>query len=181
MTEFIEILEEEIKPENKILYKYSGIFSQDIIKEYANKLSKLSACNKKTKRRLFYVFVELGQNIGFYSEQREYFDNKSIGIGNVIIYENNDEYGFLIGNFINKKALDVLEKKCKIINSLDRNSLREFKIYQRNLIPGTNGGAHIGLIMVALTTRKKIELKTYSLNDNEYYFSINVKVSKKDI
>ncbi len=74
----------------------------------------------------------------------------------------------------------MLEKKCKIINSLDRKSLREFKIYQRNLIQGTNGGAHIGLIMVALTTRKKIELYTYSIENNNNFFSINVKVNKTE-
>ena len=58
-------------------------------------------------------------------------------------------------------------------------SLREFKIYQRNLIPGTNGGAHIGLIMVSLTTRKKIDLDTYLIKMKDNFFSINVKMSKK--
>ncbi|MEA3452335.1 MAG: hypothetical protein U9Q83_10600, partial [Bacteroidota bacterium] len=89
MTEFIEILEKNVAPDNKILHKYVGVFDQDTIKKFANILSNLSVHNKKAQRRLFYVFVELGQNVGYYSGLRQDNEKKSVGIGNVIIYENN--------------------------------------------------------------------------------------------
>ncbi len=180
ISSFTKILEKKLEAEDIILYEYNGPFTQKIVKEYAFHINKLTASNKIAQRRLFYVFVELAQNVGFYSDHRTLVGNKEYGIGSLIIYENKKSYGFIIGNYIVENALKVLEQKCEIINNLDRESLREFKIYQRNLIPGTNGGAHIGLIMTALTTRKKIEMDTYSIKNNDNFFSINVKISKEE-
>ncbi len=178
---FNEFIKSEISENDKIVSQYSGNFGQAVVKDYAFKLSKLSAEYNVTQRRIFYVFVELAQNVGFYSDNYEEIDGKKVGIGSFIIYENEQYYGFILGNVINSEALNVLERKCRIINSLDRDSLREFKRHQRNLIPGTNGGAHIGLIMVALTTREKLDYKILKINDNFSFFSINVKLEKEKV
>lgn len=181
LSYFADQLESKLRHGDKLLHQYGGPFNQDIVKKYAHLLSTIAQENKVAQRRLFYVFVELAQNVGYYSDFRtEENEDNSVGIGNTILYENDESFGFMIGNYINENALKVLERKCEIINNLDRESLREFKIYQRNLIPGTNGGAHIGLIMVALTTRKKIELDTYTTNENKNFFSINVRISKQE-
>ncbi|MBN2662822.1 MAG: SiaB family protein kinase [Bacteroidales bacterium] len=177
--DYNSFLEKQLKNNQKIIYDYSGIFDQEIVKKYAFILTKLSKQYIVTQRRLFYVFVELGQNIGYYSDETEKIGEKNIGKGNLLVYEADDHIGFIIGNVINNKALNVFLRKCKIINSLDRDSLREFKRYQRNLIPGTNGGAHIGLIMVALTTRKKIDVDVLKIDDEYSFFSINVNVEKE--
>jgi len=176
-VDYSNFLEEQIKKDQKIIENYSGIFDQEIVKKYVFQLSKLSKGFIITQRRLFYVFVELGQNVGYYSDEKD--ETLGKGKGNLIIYESDNQIGFIIGNVINNEAKNVLLKKCKIINSLDRDSLREFKRFQRNLIPGTNGGAHIGLIMVALTTRKNIDVNVLEIDDKYSFFSINVSVEKK--
>ncbi len=177
--DFTTFLQKQTNDNDKIIYEYSGIFNQETVKEYAFKLNKLSKDYIITQRRLFYVFVELGQNIGFYSTEREKFENRTVGVGNLLIYENENQIGFITGNVIDNSALRVLSQKCKIINSLDREALREFKRYQRNLIPGTNGGAHIGLIMVALTTRKKLDINILEIDKEKTFFSLNVKIEKE--
>lgn len=182
MTELIvynDFLKSQLSNSEKLIYEYNGVFDQEIVKKYAFELNKLSKNYVITQRRLFYVFVELGQNVGYYSDTRIEKKNNKIGCGNLVIYENNKHIGFVIGNEINNAALKVLLQKCKIINSLNREELREFKRYQRNLIPGTNGGAHIGLIMVALTTRKKLEIKVFNKKEKKSFFTINVKVDKE--
>ncbi len=104
MIDNTKLLEEKLDFKHNILYKYTGSFNQTVIKEYASKLNEISVNNKRAQRQLFYVFVELGQNVGYYSERREDGDDKTIGIGDLIIYENEEDYGFIIGNYINKDA-----------------------------------------------------------------------------
>lgn len=176
---FNDFIKNQIQKDQSIIYNYSGIFDQEIVKKYAFNLTKISKDYIVTQRRLFYVFVELGQNVGYYSDEKEKVEDKEVGKGQIIVYESEKSIGFIIGNKINNKALNVLTKKCTIINSLDRDALREFKRYQRNLIPGTNGGAHIGLIMVALTTRKKLDVNVLEFDDEYSFFSINVNVDKE--
>ncbi|MBN2893974.1 MAG: SiaB family protein kinase [Bacteroidales bacterium] len=179
--QFNEFLKEQILDEEKIIYEYDGFFDQDHVKDFAFKLSKLTKDFDVTQRRLFYVFVELAQNVGFYSDQKATNGIKEVGKGHLIIYEKENHIGFIIGNVINTGALNVLHRKCRIINSMDRDSLREFKRHQRNLIPGTNGGAHIGLIMVALTTREKLNFRIREINDDFSFFTLNVKLLKEKI
>lgn len=176
--EIKEFIKNNRSEDETILQEYSGIFNQSLVKKYALTLSKL--CNEYivTQRRIFYIFVELAQNVGYYSDYKEKVGNKEIGAGEMLIYETEKEIGFSIGNIINNSALNVLRRKCKIINSMDRESLREFKRHQRNLIPGTNGGAHIGLIMVALTTRKKLDFKILEIDENMSFLAIDVKIEK---
>jgi len=172
---------EQIVRENRsqIITQYQGIFDQNVVRDNASLLNKTLKKYVITQRRMFYVFVELGQNIGYYSDERAEKNEKNTGVGSLIIYENNENVGFILCNKINNKALSVLERKCRIINTMDREELREYKRHQRNLIPGTNGGAHIGLIMVALTTRKKLDVKTIPIDDDFSYFVINVKMKKE--
>ena len=174
-TKYLQAL---LPKDSSILEKYSGIFGQDVIKKYATKLDRLTSRYLVTQRRIFYVFVELAQNVGFYSQEKKINNGKEVGIGDLVIYETANTIGFIIGNVINTSALKVLRRKWKIINSLDRVSLREFKRHQRNLIPGTNGGAHIGLIMVALTTRKNLDTNIIELKEGKSFFSINVEIEK---
>lgn len=172
-----EVLEET---ESKV-FEYSGIFDQEHVKKFAFELSKLTTDYEMTQRRIFYVFVELAQNVGYYSDFKNTNKEKEVGVGSLIIYESEDYIGFNIGNVINTPSLKVLHRKCRIINSMDRDSLREFKRHQRNLIPGTNGGAHIGLIMVALTTRSNLDFRILDINDDFSFFSLNVKIKKEKI
>jgi len=161
------------------IYTYEGIFDKDIISLFSKKISLVTKYYPRSQKRLFPVFIELAQNISYYSESRYLIgDEKETGVGALLIGETQDYFYFLVGNEIGQKPLDVLSKKCEIINSLEREELREYKRQQRNLIPGTNGGAHIGLIMVSLTTKRPLNMKIYEFQKNKYYFTILVEVEK---
>lgn len=181
VEEYIVFLKEQLLPEENVLMEYEGPFGQSFIRETAIEINKLVNNFPQTQKRLFYIFVELAQNVGFYSEKKRIIEEKKIGEGSLLIFDNRDEIGFIIGNTINSKAFKVFERKCKIINSLDRESLRELKRFQRNLIPGTNSNAHIGLIMVSLTTRKQIELKSVKVDETNHFFSIKISVEKEGV
>ena len=171
------LIKEEIEFGMSIFYEYEGKFTNEIIKEFLYQIDKLSKNNVKLYKKLFYILIELAQNVNRYSNWRE--DDQ--GVGAVIIAENDKEVELLIGNVISNSALKVLLKKCDIINSLDRESLRLFKRQQRNLIPGTNKGAHIGLIMLALITKKPLDIRIKQINKSYSYFIIRVKIEKSQL
>lgn len=177
----LEILKEYINEDYKTVLEYEGVFSKPKIYEFAVMLNKLTMEYPAIQKKMFYVFIELAQNVSMYSDLKgEISNGKNTGKGAVIVGYTDKEYFFIIGNVVNNKALQVLIKKCEIINSLDKESLRLFKRQQRNLIPGTSGGAHIGLIMVALTTRKKLDIKIKPLGNDYSFFMIKVAISKSD-
>ena len=174
----IEFIKSTLQDDFKIEFSYDGSFNRVVFSTFRKKLLLLTKDDPYVQRKIFYIFVELAQNVAYYSSDREFYQGKDVGKGAIVIGESPDCFYFTLGNVIKKQAIDVLEKKCKIINSLNRDSLREFKRQQRNLIPGTNGGAHIGLIMVSLTTRKKLDINIIQLDETFSYFSINVKINK---
>jgi len=179
----LELLIENINEKYKtyeIVYMFEGVYDKDIISLFSKKLTTLTKFYPRAQKRLFTVFIELAQNVAYYSDLRiKVGDDKETGVGGLIIGETPDSFYFIIGNKIQDKPLDVLYKKCEIINSLDREELREFKRQQRNLITGTNGGAHIGLILVSLTTKRPLNVKVHKLEEtNEHFFTILVEVDK---
>ncbi len=162
-----------------VIDKYFGAFDRDIIVK--NLIPKLNTITKKyfiAQRKLTYVFIELAQNVGFYSDEKKEVNNKNIGAGGLLFFETPETLGFIIGNLINNKAFEVLKHKTQIINNMSREELRKLKRQQRNLIPGTNGNAHIGLIMVALTVKQPLDIFYKKINDNFNFFAIKVEVNK---
>ena len=166
--------------EDDVIMSYSGPFDTDILKVYGEKLKTLTKLHPQAGRKLFFTFIELAQNVSFYSnEKSKISDKKTAGAGTVIIGESKDKYFFVSGNVIFFNSVDTLQRKIKIINSLDREELRKYKREQRNLIPGSNGNAHIGLIMTALSTKRDINANVLKIDNKNYYFSIFVEIDKK--
>ena len=114
---FSSFLKSHLLTEEKIILEYNGVFDQSAVKHYAFQISESTKNFIVTQRRAFYVYVELAQNVGFYSEIRDKSDEKDIGIGNFLMFEAEDYFGFAVGNVVNNKAVTILKRKCKIINS----------------------------------------------------------------
>ncbi len=168
-------------PQNsKLLLSYIGKFSKTIIRDLSKEISELLRDKPQIYKKIFYVFIELAQNVRAYSDWKETDEEgEAVGIGAFLLAETPEDYYLIIGNVVNNKDLKVLLRKCEIINSLDRESLRLFKRQQRNLIPGTNQNAHIGLIMVALTTRKKLNVILKPIDENFSYFILKISIAKQ--
>jgi len=104
--------------------------------------------------------------------------NADAGIGTLVIGEFDDHYSFIAGNAV--RAEDVVEiiEKSEIINSLDRNGLREYKRKQRKLPQGSKGSAHIGLIQVALTAASPLDIEVTPIDEKHSFFTVSVNVEK---
>lgn len=165
--------------DQEILISYKGPFDKYIIAKLGGKIKMLEDLKTKEGKKIFKIFIELAQNVSFYSaENSKLGEDKNTGVGSLLIGENPDHYIFATGNSVSEKDKTILEEKCKIINSLNREDLRKFKREQRTLLPGTKGGAHIGLVMVALITGRELEVEFVKINEKYYYFTITVSIEK---
>ncbi len=158
---------------------YKGPIDDRILQAVGFYIEGLLKATPKAGRKVFKIFIELAQNISYYSAETSILpDNKEIGTGMVLINESNDYYTFMTGNLVKNDDIVSIIEKSEIINSLDHDELRQYKREQRKLPPGRKGGAHIGLIQVALTSANPLDIEVSPIDDEHSFFSIAVKIDK---
>jgi len=179
----------EIDPNKFDLFKYHSLFNQNVQISYkgpfdSNVLSVLGnyieftiGKNPKASKKIFNIFIELAQNIAHYSAEKNLF-GVDAGVGSLVISEYPVFYGFSTGNIVKNEDIIVIIEKIELINSLDRDQLREYKRKQRNLPQREKGNANIGLIQVALTSANPLDIEVTLIDDKYSFFAITVKVDK---
>lgn len=146
-----------------------GIYIEELLNQYP-----------KIARKVFKVFIELAQNISYYSAERNVFnrEKKDVGVGSFFVEESSECYKFVTGNLIKNENLDFITDKVELINSLNREELREYKRLQRKLPFGKKGGANIGLIQTSLTSQNPLDIEIKPVDEAHSFFSIGVKIDK---
>lgn len=172
-----DLFEHNSSMSDDILLSFKGPFDKKVLAVIGNTIQQFTKGHSDVGKRLFKIFIELAQNISFYSGERSAFD-ASIGVGSLLIREDEEHYYLHTGNLIKKLDAEPLLEKCEIINSLDRKGLRDFKREQRNLPRGERGTANVGLIQIALTSENPLRFRITSVNDDFSFFAIRVKVLK---
>ncbi len=163
-----------------IQISYKGPIDERILSVIGNYIEVILGKNPKASKKIFSIFIELAQNVSFYSaEFNELTDGKEIGVGTLVVGEFGNYYTFVTGNVVRNEDIIPVIEKCEIINSLDRDQLREYKRNQRRLPPGVKGGGNIGLIQVALTSCNPLDFEVTPINENYSFFSIAAKVDKE--
>lgn len=176
----INILDYHRSFDQNIHISYRGPIDEKILQAIGYYIEGVLSRHPKAGKKIFKIFIELAQNISYYSAEKSIFmkEAKEIGSGMVLIGESKDSYTFVTGNLVKNDDIYAIIEKCEIINSLDREGLREYKRKQRNLPHGHKGGANIGLIQVALTSAQPLDIEVTPIDDDHSFFSIAVKVDK---
>ncbi len=159
---------------------YKGPIDERILQVIGYYIEELSSKYPKAGKKIFKIFIELAQNISYYSAERNIFNKgkKEIGVGMLVIAESTDSYTFITGNLVNNDDIFAIIEKSEIINSLERDELRKYKREQRNLPHSKKGGANIGLIQVALTSSNPLNIEINPMDDERSFLSIAVKIDK---
>lgn len=162
-----------------IKISYKGPVTDHVIYEISRDIRDKFSGIPRAKRKMFSVFMELAQNISFYSAERIMYADKNDRVGTIIITEFQDYYTFSCGNLVEKEHIGELVEKCEAINDLDHHGRREFKRQQRSA-PSTerSKGAGIGLIQVALNAKSNLEINRQEVDDSFMFMSLSVKISK---
>jgi len=158
---------------------YKGPIDEKILQAIGAHIESILSGHPKAGKKIFKIFIELAQNISYYSAEKSiYKESKEIGSGMILIGETEESYTFVTGNLVKNEDIFSIIDKSEIINSLDREELREYKREQRKLPHGPKGGAHIGLIQVALTSDNPLDIEVTPIDDDHSFFSIAVKIDK---
>lgn len=161
----------------EIQISYKGPFDKHVLSVIGNYIKIIIAKSSTVSKKIFKIFIELAQNIAFYSDEFSKLD-KEVGVGILVIRESDEKFFLHSGNKVKSEDVFPILDKCEVINSLDREGLRAYKREQRNLPRGIKGGAHIGLIQVALTSANPLDIKVTPINDEYSFFSVTVVVDK---
>lgn len=171
--------EESVNPTSdaEIILDYKGQITDVWISQKSRWIQDLTKNNRKLSRKVFYIFIELSQNIQFYSAQKTKLEEKEESIGKVLILKYPQHYKMIFTNAIRKDQHNKLEQDCEFINTLSREKLREHK---KNILdsppPSTSKGAGIGLVQVCLVSGNSLGYQFQDINGELSVFSITIQV-----
>jgi hypothetical protein len=158
---------------------YKGAFDEKVIAEISQKIKKLLNVNPYLSKKVFSVFIELAQNISFYSAERNIITkHQSSGVGLIMLDEHAEYYTLKTANFVTTRDTLRLAAKCETINSLSREDLRAFKRRLRNQPSSHRDSGNIGLIQVALLGTGKLRIELTNINEHLSFFTLALDVSK---
>lgn len=161
------------------LLAYKGPVSIDVVVFFSSYIRKKVMDSTQLASKLYKIFVELTQNIGYYSfEKQENEYGESDGIGKFWLSESDDYYTVSSMNVVTKEDGEVLDANCKSINELSRDGVRELKRKSRVLSSIKNNGAHVGLMHMRLVSDNLIGYAIEPIDDKTSLFSITLKVNK---
>ncbi len=166
--------------QDNIILSYKGPLTDVLLAEFSRDIrQKLQEEDSKVGKKVFAIFMELAQNVLYYSKEINHFGNRD-KVGTLVIVQNDTEYKLITGNLVYKTAVQKLLEKYEAISTLDRDALREYKRKLRNDPQNEESkGAGIGLVQVALTADNKIEIKIKELLGDMAFYAIFVTVKKQ--
>ena len=170
---------------DNILICYKGPFLDRILTLLGEKINILLNDDPKLNKKVFSIFIELAQNIAYYSEERHqdrHTENKTCGKGTFIISESETDYTLTSANMIKKSWVPEVLEKSELINKLDTDGLRKMKRELRNR-PRHEGqlGGNIGLVDIALKAGTALDVEIISVNEQFSFFTLSIDVPKEII
>jgi hypothetical protein len=165
----------------KNVLSYHGPMNINLVSFLANYMKDIVDADQAVIKRLFKVFIELTQNVSYYSALMNEIKAEQIsrkGVGWFYIDEYEHDFTVATGNLIKKEHGPVLKKNCDEINNLEENELRELKRKTRSQAAIRDVGAHIGLIHTGLISGNPLDVEISPIDDNHSFFRISVKIDK---
>ncbi|OJJ17153.1 hypothetical protein BKI52_31060 [marine bacterium AO1-C] len=166
----------QIDQENIIL-SYKGPITPVLIAELSRDIRRDIRSNKKAAKKVFAIFMELAQNVLYYSSEINLFGDKN-RVGSIFIIDSGVSYEIIVGNMIEDSMVAELTQKCDKIKEFDRGALRAYKRDLRDQSYDQEGdGAGIGLVQAALTA-DKFEMKILEMSHEYSFFVLFLDVQK---
>lgn len=173
----------EMLDKDHILICYKGPFLDRVLTLLGEKINILLCDDPRLNKKVFSIFIELAQNIAYYSEERHRgkdSDGKTFGKGTFIICESESHYTLTSANFIKNSWVQEVLDKCELINKLDMDGLRQLKRDLRNK-PRHEGqlGGNIGLVDIAIKAGTSLDVEITPVDDKFSFFSLSIDVPKE--
>lgn len=174
-TQFIKDIEGEIA------FSFQGEMNSNNITNILDSLEiKLNIINLDAKKRVFYVVVELIQNL-FHHSCPVYLNgnkNEEIRLSSFVVAINGSSLSITTGNFVNEKKISEIARRIDTINNCTKEELKDhYKRILTNQVFSDKGGGGLGMIDVARKTDGKFKYVFESHKNNMVFFQLQVYIN----
>jgi hypothetical protein len=169
--------------EQKLILVYEGDFTQETTKSIlamAERNLDSAAEGSSTKRKVFNVMVEALQNIVKHSSESDLKAGSLISKSAIfMISKSETHYCVMTGNPIPKKHTKALTEALNLLNSKDKDGLKElYKEIIKNSQISDKGGAGLGFVDMARKSGEKLEFMFEEMDADYDFFSLKVNVPR---
>ncbi|MCU0449677.1 MAG: SiaB family protein kinase [Bernardetiaceae bacterium] len=162
-----------------VIISYKGPVTDVIMSEISRDIRVKVGKDATAGRKVFAVFIELAQNILYYSAEKVKFADRNDGVGILLLTQSETAFTFSCGNLVENQHVEELVGGINLINSMDQEQLREYKRRQRGgPSPERSKGAGFGLTQVALTSGNPLQVDFKKIDDLFSFFSLSIKINK---
>ncbi len=166
--------------ENDIIFTFSGSISYNILSSISLSIKDELNSREGTTKELFnvyYIFIELVQNIMNYSVNRTKDSDNGIGTCFVVHHKNSKKFNVCSGNVISLNQASKIKEKIDKINSFDKEELKTYYKETRRSGKDTHEkGGGLGFIEIARKSSQKLTYEITKINNNNAYFEISVEI-----
>lgn len=168
-----------IKQDPNSLVSYKGPITPSIISIISSQLREQSGMTEKVVNRLFSVFIELAQNMQYYSSEIIKYATEEEKVGWIQVVQRSAHYELSCGNALEQEKIIKLIEHCNVVNKLNRDGLRQLKRERRRTkLDKTKKGAGIGLIQVAILADNPLEVNALDLGKKYSYIVLKTIINK---
>jgi hypothetical protein len=158
---------------------YQGVFTVDLISMLGNQIRLHPDHDNILLQRIFKVFIELSQNVSYYSiETVEIKPGVTCGSGWISVQSRDNYYRVTTGNLIKPEHGPKLSTYCQEINALDEESLKTLKRKTRAEAMVRDTNAQIGLIQTGLISGNKLDFAISADGTGMGFFRISAVINK---
>ena len=169
--------------EENVILSFKGIVTSELLTSVLHITeAKMDSLHEapRTRKKVFNVLVECLQNLYHHVDEtpvlfsKEVVEKKS---ALVLIVKEHDHFIIRTGNYLDNEKVIDLKEKLKIINSMNKDELREY--YQLNLnnsMVSNKGTAGLGMIDIARKSGNKLDFEFLKINEETSFFCLNVKI-----
>ncbi len=166
--------------ERNIILVYEGEFNQEITKSVLSMAERnMDSFGEDVtiKRKVFNVMVECLQNICKHAVSLEDQNMKNNAI--FMIGKHESEYFITSGNAILSSQVPDITRKLELINSLDKEGLKElYKSIIKTTELSSKGGAGLGFVDMARKSGNKLLFDFEPINDELTFFSLITSITR---
>ncbi len=168
---------------NKVMLSFKGRVTSDLLMSVLQIMeTKLVAEDEspKIRKKIYNVLVECLQNLYHHIDKDKEVKSEVIDEQSAIfmIAKDGTQYSIMTGNYMHNSDVDKLESKLKLINSMDKDELKQY--YKTVLADGQRsdkGTAGLGMIDIARKSGQKLEYHFLPIDNDSTFFSLNVKIA----
>ena len=161
-----------------VLLIFNGNFNQETLVNLLSTIEGQMQGPASFKKKVFYITVELLQNIFKHGSSPDGRDNGNPGI--FFIGEEDGVYKITTGNYIVKDKVEDLKGKIDYVNNLNQEELDDFynkRLFNFDIDDSKKAG--LGIIDLRLKSGMPLYYNFHDIDDNFSFFTFQARVLKK--